>query len=38
MTGLLSWIRISGLTSLEWLARNAWTHALKDMPLSGYLS
>jgi hypothetical protein len=31
-------ILISGLTSLEWLVRNARPHALRNMQLSGYLS
>jgi hypothetical protein len=37
----LPWIRAElhiGITSLEWLVRNASPHALRDMPLSGYLS
>jgi hypothetical protein len=38
MTGLLAWLRISGLTSLEWLVRGARPHAMADMPLSGYPS
>ena len=37
----LPWTRAEphiGLTSLEWLVRNAWPHATEDMSPSGYPS
>jgi len=38
ISGRLSGIHTSGLTSLEWLVRDARPHAFRDMPFSGYLS
>jgi hypothetical protein len=38
---LLPWTRAEphiGITSLEWLVRNACLHATEDIPVSGYLS